>query len=258
MATVWMGWSLDQSEDALARGVAAFNRGDLAGATAEFEAAVKAAPNLTRARLHLAHAYLRQVGTKTSFEENRTVAGAAVKNFRDVLSAEPANAQAMASLGSVYLSMGNLSEARLWCQKAVVAEPKNPEAHFALGFTYVASVNRKGVPPRGGSAADTAARTALSYQVIPMLDTAIQALGTAVTLDPNNHAAMGYLWLALVKKAELTDPGGEQAKLLAQAGAWLQRSTDTKNRVGARLPPKLGSLSAPPYPPIAPPPPAPR
>ncbi len=248
----------------LDKGAEAFNRGDHAAAVQAFQSAVNLAPTDVNAHLHLAHAYLQQVGLKAGFEENMRLAGESARSYHAALVRDRMNANAMLGLARASYLMGNIEEARLWCRKAIEAEPKNKDTYFALGFLDFAKINRKGLPiqPVTGAGAtdpapirDAQTRYRLRYELLPAIEEGIQMITKALALDPNYDRALAYLGLLIQKKAELADSAAEYQTVRAQAAQHLGRSKEAQGTAGAPAAIKLDPRQPPPLPSLAPAPP---
>src|ERR1700747_3309659 len=94
-----------KARDELNRGVASYRDGKYDQAIEFFKDAKDNDPTLTNARLYLATAYATQYIPGAPSDENIRMGQAAVKEFQDVLSADPNNISAIVGTGSVFFKM---------------------------------------------------------------------------------------------------------------------------------------------------------
>src|ERR1700721_556603 len=90
-----------RARDELNKGVAAYRDGKYDQAIEFFKDAKDNDPTLTNARLYLATAYAPQYIPAAPSAENTRMGEAAVKEFQDVLSADPNNISPIDALGSL-------------------------------------------------------------------------------------------------------------------------------------------------------------
>ncbi len=94
-----------KARDELNKGVAAYRDGKYDQAIEYFKEAKDDDPTLTNARLYLATAYATQYIPGAPSDENIRMGEAAVKEFQDVLSADPNNISAIDGIGSILFNM---------------------------------------------------------------------------------------------------------------------------------------------------------
>ena len=94
-----------KARDELNKGVAAYRDGKYDQAIEFFKEAKDHDPTLTNARLYLATAYATQYIPGAPSDENIRMGQAAVKEFQDVLSADPNNISAIDGIGSILFNM---------------------------------------------------------------------------------------------------------------------------------------------------------
>src|SRR3974377_287999 len=132
-----------RSRDQLNRGVAAYKSARYAEAIENFKTAIALDPANPNARLYLATAYMTQWIPGAESPENVQLATQAKKEFEEVLSKDPKDKVALASLASLAFNQSSslsgdeknakLDEARDWNQKLIQVDPKNKEAYYSLG-----------------------------------------------------------------------------------------------------------------------------
>ncbi|MEO6419717.1 MAG: tetratricopeptide repeat protein [Polyangiaceae bacterium] len=105
------------SED-LTKGIKAYTAGDMAGAKASFEAAIKKNPKDADA-----FCYLGLVADKGGDK------AAAEKSYKDALALKPDHEDAAQNLGALYIDGGRFDEALLATRPALAKHPKNAALH---------------------------------------------------------------------------------------------------------------------------------
>jgi tetratricopeptide (TPR) repeat protein len=117
-----------EARDNLNKGVAAFKNAKYPDAVQFFTKAVDLDPTFVTARLYLATAYSNQYIPGADSPENVEMAKNALENFQKVLDADPKNATAIESIGSLYYQesqgtaklddkLARLENARQWYQR---------------------------------------------------------------------------------------------------------------------------------------------
>src|SRR5579871_1381088 len=122
-----------KARDQLNKGVQAFKNAQYPVAVEHFKTAVELDPNFATARLYLATAYMQQYIPGAESPDNMQMAGAAQDQFQKVLSQDPKNELAIASIASLYFQEKKLDDARTWNEKLAEVNPKSKEAYYTLG-----------------------------------------------------------------------------------------------------------------------------
>ncbi len=157
----------ESAEADMLAGEALDEKGDKAGATEQFRAAVRSNPKEPNA--HFGLAYL--LWTQSHFAE-------AAKEFQAELDNDPQHLQARAYLGDSYVQLNDYANAKPELEKAVAADPSFALAHRDLGIVY-AEEGRK--------------------------DEAINELQKAIALDPKDvapHWRLAKLYQSTGRKEE--------------------------------------------------------
>jgi len=248
-----------RSRDQLNKGVQAYKNAKYAEAIDNFKTAISLDPNNPNARLYLATAYMTQWIPGAESPENVKLATEAKKEFEEVLSRDPKDRVALASLASLaYNQAGSLSgdaknakldEAREWNNKLIQADPKNKEAYYSLGVIawskwYPALGKARaelGMKPEDpGPIKDKKVRDDLKAKYSGIIEEGIQNLQKALEVDPEYDDAMAYLNLLIRERADLADTPElykEQTKI---ADDWVQKALETKKKKAARQPGNVG------------------
>jgi tetratricopeptide (TPR) repeat protein len=106
-------------------GTALREKGDLKGAAARLQQALKINPNDASAHLQIANVYSRQGRAED-----------AMGHCREVLRLRPEDADAHYGLGSMLRGQGKLEEAIGHLKRAVAIQPQLAEAHYTLGIIF--------------------------------------------------------------------------------------------------------------------------
>src|ERR1700685_1377662 len=122
------------------KGVQAYKGGQTDLAIEDFKQAKDLDPTLTNARLYLATAYATQYIPGAPSDENVRMGQAAVKEFQDVLSADPNNISAIDGIGSILFNMAGTPytperflESKTYHMKHIALRPEAPEPYYWIG-----------------------------------------------------------------------------------------------------------------------------
>jgi tetratricopeptide (TPR) repeat protein len=248
-----------KSRDQLNRGVQAYKSAKYAEAIDNFKTAISLDPANPNARLYLATAYMTQWIPGAESPENVRLADEAKKEFQEVLSKDPKDKVALASLASLaYNQSGSLQadaktakldEARDWNMKLIQADPKNKEAYYSLGVISwskwypvlgKARAELSMKPEDPGPIKDKKVREELKEKYTGIIDEGIQNLQKALEVDPEYDDAMAYLNLLIREKADLADSPDQYKEQTKLADDWVQKALDTKKKKAARQPGSVG------------------
>lgn len=123
----------DSAEADMLAGEALDEKGDNAGAVAQFQAAVKAAPKLPN--VHFGLAYL--LWAQKRYEE-------AIPEFGAELANDPTHAQSLLYLGDTYVQTEQYDKAKDALERSLKLNDKEPLVHLDLGIVYQETGNRDG------------------------------------------------------------------------------------------------------------------
>ncbi len=248
-----------KSRDKLNKGVSAYKSAKYAEAIDNFKTAIALDPTNPNARLYLATAYMTQWIPGADSPENKQLADQAKKEFSEVLSKDPNDKIALASLASLAYNqsgslqgdakMAMLDEAKDWNMKLIQADPKNKEAYYSLGVIawskWYPALGRAraelGMKPEDpGPLKDKKVREELKAQYTTVIDDGIQSLQKALEVDPEYDDAMAYLNLLIREKADLADTPEQYKEEIKVADDWVQKALETKKKKAARQPGTTG------------------
>jgi tetratricopeptide (TPR) repeat protein len=239
-----------QSTDAEAHvnlGVQAFRGAKYAEAVEHFSAAVRLDPGYLDARLYLATTYMQQYVPGSQTPENQQMAQRAQDEFEQVLTLDPENDIALASIASLYYNRKKFEDAREWYEKLTSLSPENKEAWYKLGViawsqfypAYGEARAKAGLKPRDpGPIPDPSLRAALKARWSLTVDDGIQNLQHALSLDPEYDDAMVYMDLLIRERADWSESKAEYGKEIATADEWVRKALEMKKR-RAGQPPRL-------------------
>jgi tetratricopeptide (TPR) repeat protein len=260
-ALILLGTGCNQlkSRDDLNKGVAAYKNAKYSDAVNFFQEATVLDPKNPNARVYLATAYMMQWIPGAESPENVQFASKAKDEFARVLSQDPNNSVALASLASLAFNeadplpleqkMAKLDEAASWYTKLVTADPKNRDGYYSLGAIaqkkfypalMTARVNASMKPDEPGPLKDKKAKAELSAKYMPVIDDGIKNLQRALDIDKESDDAMAYMNLLIRERADLADDKDAYKKQIDEADSWLQKALDTKKIKQERSEKKTG------------------
>jgi len=234
-----------KARDQLNKGVQAFKNAQYPQAVECFKTAVNYDPTFATARLYLATAYMQQYIPGADSPENMQMATAAYDQFQKVLSQDPKNELAVASIASLLFNEKKLDDANQWYLKLVSLNPKNKEAFYTLGviaWTKALVVDAEAraklgmKPDDPGPLKDKKVRAEVAAKNGPIVDEGIKDLDTALRLDPEYDDAMAYENLLYRQKADLEESSAPYEKDIEKANDYFQKTIDTRKIKAERKP----------------------
>lgn len=232
-----------KARDQLNKGVNSFRNGQFAQSIDHFQQAVTLDPTLINARLYLATAYAQQYVPGGDSKQNIQFGQQAIKAFEDVLSVEPNNISALASISQLYFNMKQFDKAKAYQVQRLKVEPNNPEGYYWIGvldwypclekqMTLRRDLNLN--TPKDPAKPDELpplpekARAKLAEENGPLVDEGINALQKAIELRPNYFDAMAYLNLMYRQKADIETDNDARDADLKLANEWVTKALATK------------------------------
>ena len=239
-----------KARDELNKGVAAYRDGKYDQAIEFFKDAKDNDPTLTNARLYLATAYATQYIPGAPSDENVRMGEAAVKEFQDVLTADPNNISAIDGIGSILFNMAGTPytparflESKTYHQKHIALRPEDPEPYYWIGVIDWTLSYRSNLVARGAWRLSHAGKALKDDDPLPpdvreayikengqMIDEGIDSLKKALELRPDYDDAMAYLNLLLRRKADEAATPDERASLLKQADDFVEKAKEIKQK----------------------------
>lgn len=209
-------------------GVQAFRQANYEEAVGHFEQAVALDPESVTAHLYLATAYAQTFVPGVDTPENVVWATKALNQYREVLQLKPSDVISLKGIGFLEMQLKNFDQAKESYQKAIAADPNDPELFYSVGvmdwsMAYRAIAAEKAKLPAKSQdslflSRDCAdARTATLANV----NDGLAMLTKAVSLREDYDDAMAYLNLLYRLRADL-DCGNKEAHAadLKKADEW--------------------------------------
>jgi tetratricopeptide (TPR) repeat protein len=263
LAVSGVGCAKLQSRDNLNKGVQAYKNARYADAVEYFKHAVELDPSNTNGRLYLATAYMTQYIPGAESPENLKLATAAKQEFMTVLSKDPNDKTALASLASLSYQQAQgmpdleaklkkLDESKEWYLKLIASDPQNKEGFYSLGVidwlkwypNYQSARAKLGMKPEEpGPLKDKKVKAELKEKYGAVIEDGVKNLQKALDIDPNYDDAMAYMNLIVRERADLADTEDEYKKDIATADAWVQKALDTKKMKAAKAAQSAGSIT---------------
>ncbi|MEO7030337.1 MAG: tetratricopeptide repeat protein [Acidobacteriaceae bacterium] len=240
-----------KARDQLVKGVQAFKAGKFEEAVDHFQRSIELDPNYDVARLDLAAAYSSQVVPNLDSPENLKVAHQALDQFNIVLSKNQHDVIALRQIASIHRSIKMYDQARADELKVIQQAPNDDQAYYTIGVIDWTQAYKNATVILGAAgltddglgnikkSKDVCAK--LQAQNTQLVDTAMQNLSKAISINPTYDDAMQYLNLAYRRKADL-ECGNDAARKadLATADDWVQKATGARKANEAAKEKKLG------------------
>jgi tetratricopeptide (TPR) repeat protein len=209
-------------------GVQAYKQANYEEAVGHFEQAVALDPEFVTAHLYLATAYAQTFVPGVDTSENVIWATKALNEYREVLRRKPSDMISLKGIGYLELQLKNFDQAKESYQKAIAADPSDPELFYSVGvidwsiaYRDIAAEKAK-LPAKSQdslflSAGCADARTA----VLANMNDGMAMLTKAVSLREDYDDAMAYLNLLYRLRADV-DCGNKEAHAadLKKANEW--------------------------------------
>ncbi len=239
-----------KARDLLNKGVAAYKDGKFDQSIENFKQAKDLDPSLTNARLYLATAYATQYIPGAPSDENVRMGQQAIKEFQDVLGADPNNISAIDGIGSILYNMAGtpytrsrFEESKTYHLKHIALKPEDPEPYYWIGVIDWTLSYRSNLEMRGKYNLAHLTKVVKEDQAMPsdvrgdyskengeIIDQGIEMLQKALTLRPDYDDAMAYLNLLLRRKADEAATPDERAGLLKQADELVDKAKEIKQK----------------------------
>ncbi len=213
---------------ALNAGVQAFKQANYEEAVSQFERAVALQPENVTAHLYLATAYAQTFVPGVDTPENVVWATKALNEYREVLQLKPSDIISLKGIAYLELQLKNFGQAKESYQKAIAADPSDPELFYSVGvmdwimayraiMAEKAKLSAKAQDSLYLSAGCADARAATMANV----NDGMAMLTKAVALREDYDDAMTYLNLLYRLRADL-DCGNKEAHAadLKKANEW--------------------------------------
>ena len=177
-----------------------------------------------------------------------------------MLDADPKNATAIESIGSLYYlesqgtakledKLARLENARQWYQRLTEVDPNRKEAFYTLGVIawaewyadWNSARSKAGMKPDApGPLKDKKAREELKAKHGQRIESGIASLKRALEIDKEYDDAMAYLNLLYRERADLAESSEGYKRDVEVADDWMQKALDTRKLKAERLPKNMG------------------
>jgi tetratricopeptide (TPR) repeat protein len=209
-------------------GVQAFRQANYEEAVGHFEQAVALDPEFVTAHLYLATAYAQTFVPGVDTPENVVWATKALNEYREVLQLKPFDVISLKGIGFLEMQLKNFDQAKESYQKAIAADPNDPELFYSIGvmdwsmaYRAIAAEKAK-LPAKSQDALFLSARCAdARTAVLANVNDGLAMLTKAVSLREDYDDAMAYLNLLYRLRADV-DCGNKEAHAadLKKANEW--------------------------------------
>jgi tetratricopeptide (TPR) repeat protein len=228
-----------EARDELNKGVQAYKSAHYDEAIACFQKATELDPGLLLAKKYLATALAQNVIQGLDTPENLKTTQRAIDVFQQVLAEDSHDVNSMKQVASIFFSVKNFDDAKLWQKKVLAEDPKDPEASYTVGVidwtmahqNALKALIQAGIQDDGEGNAGAPAEVleSIKAQNGALVDEALEYLHQAVENRPNYDNAMAYLNLVYRRKADV-DWRNEAARKddLVQAEEWRNKAMHTR------------------------------
>jgi tetratricopeptide (TPR) repeat protein len=225
-----------QARDHLNKGVQSYKNARYEEAIEHFKTAVSLDPSLLNARIYLATAYAQQYVPGAETEENKRFAAQAIEEYKKVLAVDPNNVNSVKGIAYLYLQQKQFDDAKQYYNKAVQADPNDPESYYSVAFidwTQAYKFRQEERNKLGMKATDPLKDKKVCELVkahnAPPVEEGISLLNKALQLRQDYDDAMAYMNLMYRERAdyECDSPDARTADLKAADG-WVDKTIATK------------------------------
>jgi tetratricopeptide (TPR) repeat protein len=210
-----------KARDQLNQGVRSYRDSNYEQAIEHFKNATLLDENLNVAKLYLATAYAQQFVQGVDTPEMNRIAQQAIDEYKLVLQNDPQNINSLKGIATLYTQMKKFDDAREYYQKAIAADPNDPEAYYSVGVmdwlaAYKDTGDRKAkvnlkVDDELKNKSDQKVCEDIKANNEARVDEGLKMLRTAMEKRQDYDDAMAYVNLLYLRKADMAC-GDPQAK----------------------------------------------
>ncbi len=219
-------------------GAAQYRAARYEDAITHFRAAVTQDPSCTVAHLYLGTALAQLYIPGADTPDNIANAEAAIREFQQVLAAEPNNKDGLSGIAALNFQMKRFQQARRDYQRVADADANDAEAYYAIGIIDWTESYKARMEARAGLKMkpdqpmdDLSVCYGLRDRFAATVDEGMKMLTRALEIRPDYDDAMAYMNLLYREKADYEC--GDMAardKDLQQANKWVDLTMATKKR----------------------------
>ena len=219
-------------------GVQAFRQASFEEAIGHFEQAVALDPQSVTAHLYLATAYAQTFVPGVDTPENVVWATKALNEYREVLQLKPSDVTSLKGIAYLELQLKNFDQAKESYQKAIAADPSDPELFYAVGvadwmmaYRAIAAEKAK-LSARAQDSLYLSARCAdARTAALANVNDGLAMLTKAVSLREDYDDAMAYLNLLYRLRADVQCGNKEaHAADLKKANEWTDMAMTARKK----------------------------
>jgi tetratricopeptide (TPR) repeat protein len=217
-------------------GVESYKNARYEEAIRHFQRAATLDPAMVPARLYLATAYAQQYIPGADTPDNLEVGRKAVDEYKNVLSLDSSNLDALKGIAYLALQMKNFEESKEYYRKAITLQGDDPEPYYSIAvIDWTCSYQpRIELRHKLGLEMETPLIHMTECEELrvanqPLVDEGIEMLTRALELRPDYDDAMAYMNLLYRERADIQC--GDSAAYTADlrtADRWVNRTVATK------------------------------
>ena len=219
-------------------GVQAFRQANYEEAVGHFEQAVALDPQSVTAHLYLATAYAQTFVPGVDTPENVVWATKALNEYREVLQLKPSDVISLKGIAFLEMQLKNFDQAKESYQKAIAADPSDPELFYAAGvadwsmaYRAIAAEKKKLSAKAQDSLFLSAGCADVRTATLANLNDGLAMLTKAISLREDYDDAMAYLNLLYRLRADV-DCGNKEAHAadLKKANEWFDMAMAARKK----------------------------
>jgi tetratricopeptide (TPR) repeat protein len=241
-------------------GVQAFRQANYEEAVGHFEQAIALDPQSVTAHLYLATAYAQTFVPGVDTPENVVWATKALNEYREVLQLKPSDVISLKGIAFLEMQLKNFDQAKESYQKAIAADPNDPELFYSVGvvdwmmaYRDIAAEKKKLSAKAQDSLFLSAGCADARAATLANVNDGLAMLTKAISLREDYDDAMAYLNLLYRLRADV-DCGNQEAHAadLKKANEWTDMAMAARKKkadAAAAAAAKTGQDSTPAPPP---------
>jgi len=226
------------AKDELNRGVQAYKAAKYEDAIQHFENALRSDPQFKTARLYLATAYAQRCIPGADTSDNTNSCETAIAQFKQLLTLDPENINAMKGIASLDFNMKRFEEAKDYHRQIAKLEPQDPEAFYSIAVIDWTQSYKTRMDERNAlhlevpeALIDQPTCFIVRSKINDNVAEGIEMLKRALLLRPDYDDAMAYMNLLYRERADIqcNDPQAYKADVKA-ADEWVALTMDVKKK----------------------------
>jgi tetratricopeptide (TPR) repeat protein len=188
------------------------------------------------ARLYLAAAYAQQYIPGAETEDNKRMAASAIEEYKQVLTRDPKNINAVKGIAVLYLQIKDFDQAKQYYQKAATVDSNDPDNYYSIAvidWTQAYKLRQEqrsklGMKPTDQLKDKRGCSFVKTNNQAPV-EEGIKMLQKALQIRPDYDEAMTFLNLLYRERADYEcDDASARAADAKMANDWFDKSLATK------------------------------